>query len=437
MKHAFSFMHGKTYAALLFIALTGLGSLTTNAQTAVVQSFNGTNNNTDTELGYDGNPTIVRGNARSGGTNGPTGQMVVGSPYYAPTTNGSISSWGVSGTTEGVLFRGRQTAEGSTGNYIEFRIAAWGLSSSEGLDDNDQVDVFVSVNNGLSYNNTLRVVGKRAGGGGNTGGGNNNYWNFADNNPQNLLQRVSYAASPNPSIIGPTNQTGTGQANRNQNEEGFSNFHIDLPDGAQYIRFYIIAKCDADELWTIDEVKLGSNSSAPLPVELKSFTAAASVKGTQLQWATASEKNNAAFEVQRGSTAEQFQTVGRVSGQGTSSQGHSYSWVDKQPLPGLSYYRLRQIDYDGTESFSPVAVVQQPTDLPVTSFFPNPSTGFVTLVPVLGDVEYRVINALGQSVLSGKANGGSTVNMQSLRAGSYFLELQSATGRTIERFLRE
>ncbi|UOQ64899.1 T9SS type A sorting domain-containing protein [Hymenobacter volaticus] len=221
------------------------------------------------------------------------------------------------------------------------------------------------------------------------------------------------------------------------NGKGYDNFRINLPSGIQYIRFYIIANCGENELWTIDEVSLNSNSSSPLPVELKSFTAAFSAKGTQLQWATASEKDNAAFEVQRGATAEQFQTIGRVSGQGTSSQGHSYSWVDKQPLPGLSYYRLRQLDYDDTESFSPVAVVQQSTDLLAASFSPNPSAGFVTLAPTLGDVQYRVLNSLGQLVLTGKASGGNKVDLQSLRTGSYFLELHSASGRKIERFIRE
>ncbi|MDF7812164.1 T9SS type A sorting domain-containing protein [Hymenobacter sp. YC55] len=433
MKPTFTSKQAKTCISLLSAVFVGLVSLNTQAQTAVVQSFNRTNNNNDTELGYDGNPTIVEGNARSGATNGPAGSMVTGSPFYAPTTNGttSTSAWGVSNATEGVLFRGRQTAAASTGNYIQFRVAAWGLTDNEGMDENDQVDVFVSVDNGLSYYNILRIAGKSSGGG-EGGGGNNNFWDYRAAIPKS----VPFSTTAETTVVGPDNRTGQGQGRRNQNGFGFDNLKITLPDGAQYVRFYIIAKCDADELWTIDEVTLGSTSATPLPVALKSFSAAASAKGTQLHWATASEKNNAAFEVQRGSTAEQFQTIGRVSGQGTTSQGHTYSWIDKQPLPGLSYYRLRQLDYDGTESFSPVVVVQQSTEL-AASFFPNPSSGLVTLAPVLGEVQYRVINTLGQTVLTGRSSGGSTVDVQSLRAGSYFLELQSANGRTVERFSRE
>jgi hypothetical protein len=418
MKHSFFFMQGKTYAALFLAVFIALWSQTVRAQTMVVQSFNGTNNNADTELGYDGSPTIRGGAAQSGVTNGPSGSTL-GSNYYAPAT-GSTSSWGVTNATEGVLFRGRQTADGSTGNNIQFRLAAWGLTSDEGLDFADEVNVYVSIENGTNYKNILRIAGKQ-------GGNANGYWDFRPGN-----QRViNFTQSAGLTTIIPTGDSS------NLNGKGYDSYRINIPNGKQYIRFYIVANCGQNELWTIDEVSIGSNSSSPLPVALKGFTATASPKGTQLQWITASEKDNAAFEVQRGGTAEQFQTIGRVSGQGTSSQGHSYSWVDKQPLPGLSYYRLRQLDYDGTESFSPVAVVQQSTDLLAASFSPNPSAGFVTLSPALGDVQYRVLNSLGQLVLTGKTSGGSTVDMQSLRTGSYFLELHSATGRKIERFVRE
>ena len=414
MKRTFSFMSSNACIALLSVAFLSLRSQDIQAQTQVViQSFNGDNLNTNAELGYDGNPTIKSFNAQ-GGTN-------IGSNYYAPTINpnGSTSSWGITNSTEGVLFRRRQTAANSTGNYIQFRLAAWGLDANgnEGLDEADEVNVFVSTNDGATYNNILRVTGRSGGQG---------FWDFRAGVPNT----INYTPTASRVTITPN-------GNRNFNGDGYDSYRINLPPGAQYVRFYITATCDVNELWTIDEVTIGSNSSSPLPVELKSFTATASAKGTQLHWATASEKDNAAFEMQRGGTAEQFQTIGRVSGQGTSSQGHNYSWVDKQPLPGLSYYRLRQLDYDGTESFSPVAVVQQSTDLLAASFSPNPSAGFVTLAPSLGDVQYRVLNSLGQLVLTGKASGGSTVDLQSLRTGSYFLELHSATGRKVERFVRE
>jgi hypothetical protein len=186
--------------------------------------------------------------------------------------------------------------------------------------------------------------------------------------------------------------------------------------------------------WIIDDVTIGS--SAPLPVELKSFTATASAAGTLLKWVTATEKNNAAFEVQRGATAEQFETIGRVSGQGSSSREHRYEWVDAQPLAGVSYYRLRQLDYDGTETFSPVAVVGGKEGFANAAIFPNPATNFVTLPASFGTVRYRVLNNLGQELLKGEAAGGKQMDVQSLRVGTYFLEVNSPAGRTVQRFVK-
>ncbi|UOG73508.1 T9SS type A sorting domain-containing protein [Hymenobacter tibetensis] len=173
----------------------------------------------------------------------------------------------------------------------------------------------------------------------------------------------------------------------------------------------------------------------PLPVELRSFTASGGATGIQLHWVTASEKNNAAFEMQRGATANKFETIGWVEGQGTSSQGHRYEWLDARPLAGVSYYRLRQLDHDGTEAFSPVVVVQNQEGL-TNAVFPNPTTGVVTLPASLGAVHYRVLNNLGQTMLSGETIGGNTMDMQSLREGTYFLEVNSSAGRSVQRVVK-
>lgn len=382
-------------------ALTSQAQFSTNA----FQGFDGANVNSDTELGYDGTPSLTRASDQSGSSERPARQN-----FYTSYSQ----AWYIQGATETVLFRPRYFKAGST-NFIRFRLAAWSLSNpNNGVDNDDFVQVFVSVNGSNTFYNTLEVRG-------NSG----NYWNYNSSSPQ----KVPYTGSGTPTPFQPT---GSGDAENNN----FSNFEINLPSTVSQVRFYIVASTNGvNERWTIDDVQIGS--SAPLPVELKSFMAEAAPKGTQLKWATASEKNNAAFEIQRSSTPNEFTTIGRVAGQGTSSRTHNYEWLDAQPLSGLSYYRLRQLDTDGTESFSPVAIVQHKEGLAAGAFFPNPTTGQVTLNAALGAVKYRVLNALGQTVLTGEAQGGSTVDMQSLRTGAYFLELQSASGRTVQRFMRE
>ncbi|WP_116545133.1 SGNH/GDSL hydrolase family protein [Pontibacter virosus] len=95
----------------------------------------------------------------------------------------------------------------------------------------------------------------------------------------------------------------------------------------------------------------------PLPVELHSFKGIATQSGVQLDWETASELDNAFFEVQRGQSATEFDSIGHVEGAGTTSLTQSYTFQDKKADNGVNYYRLRQVDFDGTESYSPVVAV--------------------------------------------------------------------------------
>ncbi|OGX89641.1 hypothetical protein BEN47_19530 [Hymenobacter lapidarius] len=96
----------------------------------------------------------------------------------------------------------------------------------------------------------------------------------------------------------------------------------------------------------------------PLPVKLVLFTATATAQqGVALRWETASEENNASFEVERSAEGKAFRSIRSVPGRGNVQSRSTYSVVDEAPLPGTSYYRLRQIDFDGTSTYSPVRSV--------------------------------------------------------------------------------
>ncbi|GAB3849884.1 T9SS type A sorting domain-containing protein [Hymenobacter terrigena] len=177
-----------------------------------------------------------------------------------------------------------------------------------------------------------------------------------------------------------------------------------------------------------------STAVNPLPVELTHFDATVKTQGVAVSWATATEKNSDYFEVQRSANGENFQPVCSVKGQGTSSNPHEYAFVDGHPLAGLSYYRLHQVDTDGASTFSPVATVQLRGEV---SVYPNPSTGTVSLPATVGTVRYRVLNALGQTVLSGQATGNDQLDLRMLAKGPFFLELTGAGGSTTQRLVRE
>ncbi|MGB6036117.1 MAG: hypothetical protein WBG42_07600, partial [Cryomorphaceae bacterium] len=119
-----------------------------------------------------------------------------------------------------------------------------------------------------------------------------------------------------------------------------------------------------------------SNAATPLPIELISFDA--ELRGTyvDLDWETATEINNDYFVVERAGENLDWKPILTVTGAGNSNSLLAYSEKDRQPLDGLSYYRLKQVDYDGEFSYSePVAVFNNQVESSHDVFmYPNPST---------------------------------------------------------------
>ena len=185
---------------------------------------------------------------------------------------------------------------------------------------------------------------------------------------------------------------------------------------------------------------LGSTTSDlamnPLPVSLTSFGAVARPAGVHLTWATASEQNSRHFEVQRSADGERFRTLGEVAAAGRSATPRRYAFADAQPLPGVAYYRLRQVDHDGQSAFSPVVAVPAYASIDLAAY-PTRTRTTVTLPAASAGLHYRVRNALGQELLSGAASGGQVLNVADLPQGIYFLELSGAGSRHTQRLVRE
>jgi len=112
-----------------------------------------------------------------------------------------------------------------------------------------------------------------------------------------------------------------------------------------------------------------------LPIELLYFTGEAFTDGVHLSWATATEQDNDHFTIQRSSDGQQWQNVLEVQGAGNSVVERDYSANDPSPMPGLSYYRLKQTDIHGDETvFTSVSVHSTIGTQVGLSVFPNPST---------------------------------------------------------------
>ncbi|PJJ52974.1 T9SS type A sorting domain-containing protein [Hymenobacter chitinivorans] len=165
-----------------------------------------------------------------------------------------------------------------------------------------------------------------------------------------------------------------------------------------------------------------------LPVELTKFTAQAVQNDGQLSWATASEKNNDYFAVERSFDGATFTQVGKVAGSGTSSQARSYTFTDSgvgSKHSGSVYYRLQQVDTNGATSYSAVRVVSFTTTANATvSLYPNPASAAATLdltaLPA-GSYAVTVIDLAGRilSTRSYEAGAQYQLDLQALPQGLY------------------
>ncbi|MCB2380071.1 DUF11 domain-containing protein [Hymenobacter sp. BT635] len=182
-----------------------------------------------------------------------------------------------------------------------------------------------------------------------------------------------------------------------------------------------------------NSASLNTAVGAPLPVELSAFTAKAEQADAVLSWTTASEKNNDRFEVERSLDATTFQRVGTVAGYGTTTAASRYQYRDaqaarwsRQPI----YYRLRQIDTDGSTSFSPVRTVQfAAAGKLAISVYPNPSAGSATLdltgLPA-GEFAVQLTDLTGRVLRQYTVTGGQEqpLDMRLLAPGAYLLQVR-------------
>jgi len=241
-----------------------------------------------------------------------------------------------------------------------------------------------------------------------------------------------------------------------------SNATIQMTDGSDTIDVFLDKDTDIDgttePAWPRDIVAIGSQYSTAtppndgyevdpryydtdflppgtLPVELTSFTAAANLNSVVMNWNTESEINNHGFEIQR-DNGSGFITVGFVQGQGTSTQPHSYSYIDQNLPVGHYTYRLKQMDFQGTFMFSSeVSVDIFPASYSLAQNYPNPfnpSTIINFNLKVDSKVTLKVFNILGQEVVQ-LVGGAMTAgyhqvdfNASKLNSGVYLYRLEAA-----------
>jgi len=140
-----------------------------------------------------------------------------------------------------------------------------------------------------------------------------------------------------------------------------------------------------------------------VPVELTSFTASARGTDVELSWTTATETNNQGFEVERMKAGGTYEQVGYVAGFGTTTEPKAYSFIDTELGEGNYTYRIKQIDFDGSYTYSDEVevVVEIPLEYALEQNYPNPFNPSTTIKYSLADdgfVKLAVYNMLGEEV---------------------------------------
>ncbi len=188
-----------------------------------------------------------------------------------------------------------------------------------------------------------------------------------------------------------------------------------------------------------------SGNSVPLPVELISFKGQQQGSNAILEWATATERDNDYFEVLKSSDGQSFTPIAKVQGTGNSSTLQEYSLVDQSPTPGVSYYQLRQVDYDGAFALSPIISVRITNDQWDFNIFPNPATDFIHMVSNTSyahDIMLVIYNQQGQVMMEKvvsevSANHILKLDIQGFPSGLYIMKMLSPDfDKTLKVYIR-
>jgi hypothetical protein len=189
----------------------------------------------------------------------------------------------------------------------------------------------------------------------------------------------------------------------------------------------------------------GSANTAILPITLADLTVTvknASAPEVLIAFATVTEYNNASFLVERSIDGRSFSAIGTVKGAGNSSTLQKYEFTDLRPFKGTSYYRLKQVDFNGRYSYSPLrsVVIGRSGNILLA---PSPAKSTLTVQiesPLSSDAAWQVLDLTGRTVLAGTLaaeNAILEVNVTDLVPGVYTLQLAGAQTNVSKQFVKQ
>lgn len=188
----------------------------------------------------------------------------------------------------------------------------------------------------------------------------------------------------------------------------------------------------------------GWTATGILPIELKAFTGERTAEGNYLSWATESKNNNDYFEVLHSRDGDHFEKIATISGAGTTTTEQFYSFLHQGVGSGLHYYRLKQVDFDGTTYESNIIAIKAQGTNGLYSCFPNPVNDRLSIQLEASkdeNMRFALIAADGTVVWSETMNvsSGSSIieqSMEDMKAGVYTLTIETMNGIHQERIIK-
>lgn len=171
-------------------------------------------------------------------------------------------------------------------------------------------------------------------------------------------------------------------------------------------------------------------SAVVVPVELSMFLAQKKNDYIELVWTTASEINSDYFEIQKSDNGSSFITIGKVQAAGNSSSTIEYAFIDRAPYAGHNYYRLKNVDFDGTYDFSKIELVDYEGTSREISIAPNPAYNSITVksseIPNGGKISIFTLDGRLVNALLLRKNGPivKEIDISTLPKGNYYLQFQ-------------
>ena len=183
----------------------------------------------------------------------------------------------------------------------------------------------------------------------------------------------------------------------------------------------------------------GAGSNGLLPIELIAFTGKQQNNQVLIEWSTATEINNDYMLIEHATDGRHFTEIGKVAGAGTSTTIQHYSFKHKQPINGINYYRLKQVDYDGKFTYHHIIPVAFEGGAGIVSIFPNPANDRLNIqlsVWTEGELSVQILDKKGRIIKEEQQPASNTISMDvhTLQSGMYFLRIIAAERSEIIRF---